>query len=98
MAQPYVPNDVCERDAGFYGMPTAIGLEQWNIAIETVGSLAAALPEANVFFASILATSGKVRDGLAAACAERLNAAIPGPLADNSNFHYVPLHENTFTA
>eukprot|EP00040_Diaphanoeca_grandis_P012135 m.61865 g.61865 ORF g.61865 m.61865 type:complete len:257 (-) comp23048_c0_seq1:46-816(-) len=38
---PHVPNGGCEADAGSYRIPTAQALEQWNITVDTVGSLTA---------------------------------------------------------
>ena len=38
---PHVPDGGCERDAGSYRIPTAQALEQWNITVDTVGSLTA---------------------------------------------------------
>ena len=38
---PHVANGGCERDAGSYRIPAAQALEQWNITVETVGSLTA---------------------------------------------------------
>ena len=166
---PHVPNGGCERDAGSYRIPTAQALEQWNITIETVGSLmagpssapeqwqhheghpgwtavniesisshwittapdmitvllgtndcgnasqhgssdpsfpiasmktllatiAAKLPHAKVFMASILAMRSDIHNGADAQCGVGLNKAIPGLLSDNPNFVYVPLYENT---
>ena len=38
---PHVPGGGCERDAGSYRIPAAMALEQWNISVQTVGSLTA---------------------------------------------------------
>ena len=62
-----------------------------------LGTIAAALPTAQVFVASILAMRSSIKGGLDAACGVKLNAAIPGLLSANPNFHYVPLYENTST-
>ena len=36
---PHVEPQGCERDAGSYRIPIAQALEQWNITVDTVGSL-----------------------------------------------------------
>jgi lysophospholipase L1-like esterase len=38
---PHVAGGGCERDAGSYRIPAAMALEQWNITVDTVGSLTA---------------------------------------------------------
>ena len=40
--QPHVPNGGCEADAGSYRIPVAQALEEANITVTTVGSVAAA--------------------------------------------------------
>lgn len=60
-----------------------------------LATIATALPETDVFMASILAMRSSIRNGTDAQCGRNLNEAIPQLLQSNPRFHYVPLYENT---
>ena len=59
-------------------------------------TIAVALPDADVFVASILRLPAQNDGGKAGTFVAAYNAAVPGLVRGaGANFHYVPLHENT---